>query len=206
MKMKLFFSADSPYSRKARVAIEELKLGEEVEEIAVDPFAPSPEFLTLNPLAKVPTLVTERGDTLPDSAAILEYLAHRKPGLAALPRGARRWEILRRHHFAEGVLDAATAIAVEKRRPESIQYMPWLDRKIASVQRTLDVLSSEAGQLALQTPGACEIACGVALAYLDFRLPYVEWRRNREPLAHWFTVFSQRPSMAKTGFAEPPGK
>jgi glutathione S-transferase len=134
---------------------------------------------------------------------ILDYLMQRKPGLAALPRGSRRWEILRRTQFAEGVIEAAVAMQLEKRRPESIHYTPWLDRKAASIRRALDVLSGEAGLLALQTPGVCEITCGVALAYLDFRLPYLEWRKNREPLAHWFTVFAQRPSMQKT---QPPAQ
>ena len=38
----------------------------------------------------------------------------------------------------------------------------------------------------------------MALGYLDFRLPYVEWRKEREALANWYTVFAQRPSMQKT--------
>lgn len=197
-KMKLFISKTSPYARKVRLAIEELDLAGQVEEIVADPFNPPPELLAANPLSKVPTLVTERGDALPDSVLILDYLAHRKTGLAALSRGAKRWETLRRTQIADGVIDAAVAIVTEKRRPESIHYIPFLDRQIATIRRALDVLNGEAGLLALAHPGACEITCGAALGYLDFRLPYLEWRKERDALAAWYTVFAQRPSMLKT--------
>jgi glutathione S-transferase len=201
-KMKLFCSKTSPYSRKVRIAVEELALGEQVEEVNADPFNPPPELLAANPLSKVPTLVTDRGESLPDSQLILDYLAHRKTGLATLSRGAKRWDVLRRTLVADGIIDAAVAIVLEKRRPESIHYIPFLDRQTATIRRSLDVLNADAGLLALQTPGVCEITCGAALGYLDFRLPYLEWRKERDALANWYTVFAQRPSMQKT--APPP--
>jgi glutathione S-transferase len=197
-KMKLFISKTSPYARKVRIAIEELGLGEQVEEIVADPFNPPPELLAANPLSRVPALVTERGEALPDSQLILEYLSHKKTGLATLSRGAKRWEALRRMQVADGIIDAAVGIVQEKRRPEGIHYLPFLDRQTANIRRALDVLDADAGLLALQTPGLGEITCGAALGYLDFRLPYLEWRKAREPLAHWYTVFAQRPSMQKT--------
>src|SRR5689334_664548 len=88
--MKLYFSKTSPYARKVRIAIEELGLADQVEEIVADPFAPTAELLEANPLSKVPTLVTERNEAVPDSRLILDYLSHRKSGLAALSRGAKR--------------------------------------------------------------------------------------------------------------------
>jgi glutathione S-transferase len=201
--MKLYCSKTSPYARKVRIAIEELGLGEQVEEVIVDPHASPAELLAANPLSKVPTLVSDRGEALPDSQLILEYLSHRKTGLATLARGAKRWEALRRMQIADGVIDAAVSIVMEKRRPESIHYIPFLDRQTATIRRALDVLNADAGLLALQTPGLSEITVGAALGYLDFRLPYIEWRKQREALANWYTVFAQRPSMQKT--APPPG-
>lgn len=202
--MKLFCSKTSPYSRKVRIALEELGLAEQVEEILADPFAPPPELLAANPLSKVPTLVTDRGDALPDSQLILDYLTHKKTGLATLSRGAKRWETLRRMQVADGIIDAAVGIVLEKRRPESIHYIPFLDRQTANIRRSLDALNQDAGLLALQTPGLCEITCGAALGYLDFRLPYLEWRKERDALANWYAVFAQRPSMQKTA-PPPPG-
>jgi glutathione S-transferase len=198
MMMKLFSSKTSPYARKVKVAAEELGLSGQIEEVVADPFAPTDEFLAANPLSKVPALVTEHGVALPDSALILDYLSHKKTGLAALPRGTKRWEVLRRTQLADGIIDAAVASQMEKRRPESIHYIPHLDRQKATINRALDVLNADAGLLALQTPGLCEITVGVALGYLDLRLPYLEWRAKREALASWYSVFAQRPSMQKT--------
>lgn len=198
MPMKLFYSKTSPYARKVRVALEELGLAGDVEEIVVDPFAPSPEFLAANPLSKIPTLVTDKGEAIPDSRLILDYLMHRKSGLGIPGRGSRRWEVLRRAQLAEGVMDAAVGTVMERRRPESIHYIPFLDRQAAVIRRVLDVLNADAGHLALEHPGVCEITCGAALGYLDLRLPYLEWRKGREALANWYTVFAQRPSMQKT--------
>ncbi len=197
-KITLYCSKTSPYSRKVRIAVEELGLGDQVEEVVVDPFNAPPELLAANPLSRIPTLVTDRGEPLPDSKLILDYLTHRKTGLASLSRGAKRWEGVRRTMVADGMINAAVGIVMEKRRPESIHYIPFLDRQTANIRRALDALNADAGLLALENPGLCEITCGAALGYLDFRLPYLEWRKARDALANWYTVFAQRSSMQKT--------
>ncbi len=202
MKMRLYCSKTSPYSRKVRVAAEELGLSDLIEEIIVDPFNPTTEFLAANPLSRIPTLVTEKGEALPDSGLIIEYLETRGRGLASLPRGTKRWATLRRDIVAEGIMDAAVAIVFEKRRPESIVYTVFLDRQAAAIRRSVEMLNLEVSGLSTETPGRVEISTGVALAYLDFRLPYVDWRQGYEALAAWYEHFAQRPSMLKT--APPP--
>lgn len=200
--MRLFSSKTSPYSRKVRVAILELGIADQVEEIIADPFNPPPELLAANPLSKIPTLVTDRGEALPDSSLILEYLQSRHSGIAPLPRGSRRWAALRLQQIAEGTIDAAVATVLEKRRPESIVFTPFLDRQADAIRRSIELLELEAGSLSLQAPSVVEITAGVALAYLDFRMPYLEWRKNALQLAAWHAAFSERPSMQQT--APPP--
>ncbi|MDP9140003.1 MAG: glutathione S-transferase N-terminal domain-containing protein, partial [Pseudomonadota bacterium] len=75
--MRLFMNKTSPYSRKVRVAVIELNLSEQVEEVITDPFAAPSELLAANPISKIPTLITDRGEALPDSSLILEYLQTR---------------------------------------------------------------------------------------------------------------------------------
>lgn len=204
MTLKLYGSLTSPYTRKVRVAAEELGLGDQIEMVAADPFSPQPEFLAANPLSKIPALVTDKGDALPDSSLILEYLQSIGYGMAALPRiSQKRWSVLRRARVAEGIMDAAVATVLEKRRPEGIVYTSHLDRQAQAIQRSTDLLNHDAATLATSGPmGIVEITAGVALAYLDFRMPYLEWRKGREALAAWHETFSQRPSMIKT---QPPG-
>lgn len=201
MKMKLYLSLTSPYARKVRILVQELGLGDLVSEVVVDPYNAPADFLGANPLSKVPTLVTEKGEALPDSKLIAEYLQTRARGsIVTLPRGAQRWTLLRRLQLAEGVLDAAVAMRMEKAvRPPEFVYQGWIDRQTAAINRALDALDNEAAELlhegAIRT---VEIAVGAALGYLDFRHPQLEWRSGRERLASWYFSFAQRPSMLAT--------
>lgn len=76
--MKLYTSANSPFG--ARVAIAAC-----AKNIDIDCLRPptaglrSPEFLALNPIAKIPVLVTEQGTVIPESEAIIDYLEDRFP-------------------------------------------------------------------------------------------------------------------------------
>lgn len=197
--MKLYCSKTSPYSRKVRVAIEELRLSEQVEEIDTDPFSPPPELLAANPLSRIPTLITDKGEALPDSDLIIEYLDAKYHGLAPLPRGTKRWTARRRQKIAQGIIDAAVATVQEKRRPESIVYHSFLDRQVAAIRRSLELLELEANTLLIdEKPSVVEITSGVGLAYLDFRMPYLEWRKEFPALDRWFGEFARRPSMVKT--------
>src|SRR3546814_7887769 len=197
-RMRLYRSLPSPYARRVRVVIEELGLAEQIDEIEVDPYDPPAEFLALNPLSKVPVLITEQGEALPDSNLIISYLFTRGHGLAALPSGAKRWGALRRQYLAEGIIDAAAASINEKRRPEGIIYQVFLDRQAAAIRRAATSLDAEAVELLQETPTTVEITIGCALGYLDLRMPYLEWRRGLEPLADWYAQFAARPSMQKT--------
>jgi glutathione S-transferase len=94
--MKLYYHPASPFARK--VLIVAATLGIELETQVVNLFAgegQTPEFLLLNPLGKVPTLVD--GDfTLWESNAIVQYLAALAPDAGLVPEDARgRADILR---------------------------------------------------------------------------------------------------------------
>lgn len=201
MKMKLYCSLTSPYARKIRIAVRELGLSDRIDEIVVDPFDPSPEFLEANPLCKVPALRAESGECFPESGLILDYLLARFPGLPGLPEGDARWPALRRQQLAEGILDAAVARQLEKRRPDAYIYPAWLERQMDKIRRSLEVLEAEAGELGPGTPGTVEIGVGAALGYLDFRLPEFDWRSHHPRLAAWHEGFARRPSVIET---EPP--
>ncbi|MDR3415872.1 MAG: glutathione S-transferase N-terminal domain-containing protein [Nevskia sp.] len=199
MRMKLYMTHTSPFARKVRVVVQELGLSDSVGEVPVDPYAAPADFLVVNPLSKVPALVTEKGEHLFDSSLIVEYLQTRGRGLAAMPRGAQRWTLLRRLQLAEGILTAAVACRMEQRRPPEFVYQGWLDRQASAINRALDALDAEAAELlhdgAVRT---VEVSAGVALAYLDYRMPALQWRNGRERLASWYFTFAQRPSMLST--------
>ena len=73
--MKLFYSGNSPYARRPRIAIREAELMDRVEEVDVGPIADNTETLLAHgPGAKVPGLLTDDGAYLCESLVIARHL------------------------------------------------------------------------------------------------------------------------------------
>src|SRR5580698_8525840 len=87
MPMILRGSPMSPFVRKARMAIQHLKLAEKVEFVRADPMNPDDVLRRDNPLGKVPVLMTEEGRAVYDSRVILEFLDHMAGGGIIIPDG-----------------------------------------------------------------------------------------------------------------------
>lgn len=196
--MKLRYSPTSPYVRKVSVVAIETGLEARIERVATDIRAPTAEFHRDNPLGKVPTLITEGGETLYDSPVICEYLDSLHDGIPLFPPpGGPRWTALRRQALADGIADAGVAVRLEMLREDAERSRTWIARQTEKVGRGLDALEEEAAGLG----AACtigHIAIGCALGFVDFRLPELDWRQGRIELARWYDAFAARPSMAAT--------
>src|SRR5258708_10791208 len=70
--MRLIGMLDSPYVRRVAVSLKFMRLPFEHESVSV--FRHYDTFAAINPVVKAPTLVTDDGTVLMDSALILEYL------------------------------------------------------------------------------------------------------------------------------------
>lgn len=201
--MKLRFSPTSPYVRKVTVTAIETGLDGRIERIPTKVWDPNTDIGTVNPLGKVPTLITDNDVVLYDSPVICEYLdsLHDGPKLFP-PSGAERWQALRRQALGDGCLDAGVARVVDGRRPESERSPAWVARQTTVMGRGLDALEDEADALGDGvTIGHVAIAC--ALGWFDLRFADDNWRKNRPALADWFEAFSERPSMVATVPKEP---
>lgn len=194
--MKLIYSPTSPYARKARIAIIERGIAG-VELIPIDPFDPAAASINPNPLGKVPTLVLDDGSILFDSPLICAYLLQQGGhGQGTDPRHAE-WDEMRRHALADGVIDAAFSIVMERRRPEGQRSDYWIDRWVASIHRAVRALEDEAARLG-DNFGLGSITVASALGYLDFRLAEVAWRDDHPGLTAWFAQAQLRLSMIHT--------
>lgn len=199
--MKLYSSLTSPYARKIRVLLRELGIADAVTEVLVDPFDPPEDFLARNPLSKIPVLDAGNGLVLADSKLIADWLcAQHRRRIAAEPRGRRQWQRLALRYLADGAIDAAVAIVLEKRRPEGIVHTAWIDRQSAAISRALDRIEADMALLrpASDRPGMPEITVGVLYGYLGFRLPWLDRESGRTRLAAWFAEFSAREAMRQT--------
>ena len=176
--MKLIASLTSPYARKVRIALAEKKI--EYDLIQESPWAAGTSVPSYNPLGKIPVLVLDDGTTLFDSRVIVEYLDTVSPVSRLIPEPKRqrivvkRWEAL-----ADGICDAAAAIVLENKRPETQRSSEWIDRQQQKVVLAVRELATELGDRTWcngEGYSLADIATGCALGYLDLRQPSLDWR------------------------------
>lgn len=184
--MKIFYSANSPYSTKVRMAA--LYAGLAPEEIAVDTSADPAELLAANPLGKIPALQTDDGLGVYDSRAIMNYIDRQTRG-SLYPRNAvKRTEVDILEATADGVCDSLLSIVYERRmRPEEKVYQPWIDRQWQKVERALDHLEANMPRLG-KKPNAGHFALAAMLRYIELRFAG-KWQRGRPKLKRYLARF-----------------
>lgn len=190
----------TPNSIKPVIALEELGLDYELRSVNVRKGEQkSPQFIDLNPNAKVPVLtVIEPGQamTLTESAAILVYLAERHGALlpAAGEARARVFEQLFFH--ASGISPAfGQSGYFQKLAPEVLPHA--IQRFHGEALRTLAVLD---GTLATQ-----QFVAGDAYSIADIAHFGWIWRsafagvdlHGSPHVARWFDVMSERPAVQR---------
>lgn len=204
---KLFASPTSPYARKVRMLLAEKNVAYEF--VNEGPSSPGSRIAMMNPLGKVPVLMTEDERVVYDSRVIVEYIETvytdhpmmPAPGLGRV--SVRRWEAL-----ADGMTDAVVAVAVEQSRDNDIQKNPqWIGKQIGKVQRALAVLNAEIGDRTYchgDSYSLADIAIMAAMPYLSLRLPAIDWRTECPDLGRFVALHSQRQSFIDTTPPPPP--
>jgi len=199
--MKLIGSNTSPYVRKVRVVMAEKKLDYTFELDNV--WAADTRIHQSNPLGKVPCLLMEDGSAIYDSRVIAEYLDTLTPVCKLLPPNGRDradvkvWEAL-----ADGVLDAAVLVRLEKTlRPQEQQSPQWIERQLGKVRAGLQVMSDKLGDGAFcmgKNYTLADVAVGCALGWLTFRFPDIDWRGAHPNLARLHDKLAERASFKDT--------
>ena len=199
--MKLIGSNTSPYVRKVRVVMAEKKLDYTFELDNV--WAADTRIHQSNPLGKVPCLLMEDGSAIYDSRVIAEYLDTLTPVCKLLPPNGRDradvkvWEAL-----ADGVLDAAVLVRLEKTlRPQEQQSPAWIARQLGKVRAGLQVMSDKLGDDAFCMGNhytLADVAVGCALGWLTFRFPDIDWRGAHPNLARLHDKLAERASFKDT--------
>jgi glutathione S-transferase len=186
--------------RKARIVLAEKKIDYSFE--LENPWDEKSRVPDANPLGKVPVLVLEDDSTLFDSRVIVEFLDSVSPISRLIPSGNReKIEVKRWEALADGVLDAAVTVVLERRRPAKQKSEPTIKRQMAKIERGLAVMSRDLGDKTWCTGNAftlADIACGVALGYIDFRHDAYDWRVLHANLAKLAAKLAERPSFADT--------
>ncbi len=202
--MKLIGSLTSPYVRKVRVVLAEKKLD---YQFALEDVWGRDDILASNPLGKVPCLVMEGGEAVFDSRVIVEYVDMLSPVGKLIPAtGRERAEVRTWEALADGVLDASVAARLEQTwsgRAEGERSQAWIDRQMVKIHSALQAMSRGLGEKAFCANAGthislADIAVGVALGYLDFRFPELDWRTDHPNLQRLYDKLATRQSFVDT--------
>ncbi len=194
--MKLMHSPSSPYARKAYACALSLGFESRVELLPTNPHVSPPELLALNPLSKIPCLITDDGEAVFDSRVIVEYLDSLGGAVKLFPAEPKaRFAALKLQAIADGIMDAAVGRRMEIGRPTEEAREAVKARCKAAVGRALDVLEGMTLPQDL-TVGTIAVAC--ALGYLTLRFSDEPWREGHPNLTKWFASFGLHPCIAST--------
>jgi glutathione S-transferase len=185
--MKIFYAATSPFVRKCLVCARELGLFDRLELLpaAAHPVNRDRALVSVNPLGKIPTLVTDEGTVLYDSRLL--------PA-----QGASRWTVLAEQSLADGIMDAAILTRYETAvRPENLRWNDWVTGQLDKVTCGLAAVEPRARGLG-ERVDLGTIALGCALGYLEFRFAALGWREKYPDTAVWLDRFGKRDSMMST--------
>jgi glutathione S-transferase len=144
--MLLIGMFDSPFVRRVAVTMKLLELPFEHANWSIGrDFERIREY---NPLGRVPTLVTDAGEKLMESGAILDYLDELVgPERAMMPRsGAERREALNLMAMATGAAEKGVLQIYERVfRPEARRHQPWVDRCRVQMSSSLAAIDRYVG-------------------------------------------------------------
>jgi len=194
--MKLYYSGNSPYARRARIAARLSELS--VEEVNVSPLQVEDHLLLKHgPGVKVPGLETDSGAYLCESLIITNYL-NQQSGGKLMPKEATGTEAaLELEGIGSLLMDSLFVRTMENLRALDEKSPGLIKKEIARASRCYDALdirlSGQSAPLHLGT-----IAAVSSLGYADWRHPDDDWRQGRNGLKAWFDEMMQNPAVAET--------
>ena len=133
----------SPYTR--RVAITLQAYGVPYQQQALSGFGNRAEVRAANPLGRIPALVLDDGETLIDSAAIVDHLDQTWGGVRPLTpaAGTDRRAVLRIAALMMGACDKGLHAAYERNHhPAEKVHQPWIDDCMAQMTTALAAIEA----------------------------------------------------------------
>ena len=196
--MKLFYSGNSPYARRPRMAIREAGLTGKVEEVNLaDPDTRLKVLLEYGPGAKVPALLTDDGNFIIESLIISRFLDELSGGKLYPKDKKERENAFQVEGVASLLMDSLFHRSHEKRRDKGEQSPGEIKKEAARAQRAYDELAKLLPKFEDKVHMG-SISAVASLGYADWRHPDDDWRKGRAKLAAWFEKMMKRPAMAET--------
>lgn len=203
--MKLFSSTRSPFAHKVMTTLYELDLSEkiEIEYVVVSSLFTHAQMMKINPLGKIPTLITPDGQVLFDSTVICDYLdATFGNGNLTMLNTPLRWDVARLRALADGIMGNDIFWLIERGKSDAVRSAELIDACRIKIAASLDALERGNIQLNPDIFTSGEIALYSAIAHLQFRFENEGWFENRPNLASWYAQLAKRPSIISAAYKE----
>ncbi len=145
--MILIGGLGSPFVRRVAITLRLYDIAYEHRPLRSTDPEERAQLKAINPLVRVPALVTDDVGTLVDSATILDYLDRRvEPQRALIPAGGtERTHVLALVGLAIGAVDKSIAAYYERgKRPEEKWHYPWLNQLLEQSKDGFEALEHEA--------------------------------------------------------------
>lgn len=211
--MKLFYSPFHTFAHKVLITAHECGHWDHLQRVATFPFKNNDgedcgdayDISPINPLDKVPTLVTGEGQPVFGSQAICEYLdaTSRARRMYPVP-GRSRWDALSRLSLADTIFESTVQMVMEQWKPReqwNLGLFEWLWPKFIAGLDHFE-RGAAAGWDDFDIGHAAMLH---AISYLAFRAefyaakdpihPNFNWRDGRPALAAWYAQAIERPSV-----------
>jgi len=196
--MKLYLNTSSPFARYIRVVA--LQLEQELELVWCDPWGNDPELIALNPLCRIPTLVTDQGIGLAESGLIVQYLLQQKPD-HQLSQSAYDPEVLQLCGLAHGLMELSFNTVINDKHMGKEQRDGYLgERRVEGIKRMLEQLEQTQPKSPDGSLNLADLALVVALQYLEFRLPELIQQTQYPQLHSWLMAISAQKEFKETVF------
>jgi len=190
--MKLYDHPASPNCLKTRIALRQLEIP--VERVTVDLFkreTRTPEHMARNPDGRVPVLELDSGETIPESGAILLYLAE---GTDLLPEGREeRAHVHQWLFFEQNQIEPAIATArVMKWRNRDRERPDAYAHRVDWGNEALDSLDAHLTDKDFLVPGRYTVADMAVYAYTHVAHDVVDMA-GRDAVAAWIARVESQP-------------
>ena len=205
--MKLYGASQSPFVRKARIALEEKGIPYEIEYLV--PVPKTPELLALHPMGKIPIL--RDGDlVVPDSSVICAYLEKKHPSPPFYPADAaefakalflEEYADTRMNEVMGGIFfERFVKVHVFRQAPDEARVQELVAGALPPVMGYLESQLPDDRDSVLARFGIADASLGVQLASLVAAGIEIDARRWPRA-ARYFPALLERPSF-KTAMAQ----
>ena len=206
--MKLFHVNWSPFVRKVMIAAIERNIENQIELIEANiGFADrtlkiiESELTNYNPSGRVPTLITDSGESIYDSTVIVHYLDTIGKALPIIPiNNQDKIRALKLDALVQEVIDSLRLTSHENRREKNERLPDYLEALDSKIKRGLIILEEEVLSFSSVTPnpldlGVISVATLIGTIKRNSQSKYNIPRKN---IDKWFERIELRKSLIET--------